>query len=488
MALGKVIAAEQGPSVFGFSFVVDDIVNKNQFVTVNSNSGLILGRVTNVYKTNKYFESIGAVQELSKNNMDSAFPTKDWEYTVANVKCLGAFSKNSFVRVLYPPSPGAEVSNIEKEMLGNFLGMDKNGLELGEVLNYDLKSKLNLTDMFQKHLAILAMSGSGKSYGCSVILEELLSRKKGKIGIVMIDNHGEYTGFKKDSKYGDRVKLIDAEKIRVSTETVSPGLLKAIMPVMSHAQVRDLGKVLYQLRQVKKSFSMQDLIDAVITSETQEMVKEALVGWLNSIERMKIFSTSNYPQESEIVKQGQLTIIDLSKITDLKKKQTIVSLISRKLFNLRRKEQIPPYVEIIEEAHNFCPSGDAQESAISRGIIETLAREGRKFHASICLISQRPVKLSTTALSQCNTQIIMRITNPSDLNHIRESAEAISSEELESISGLGVGEALVIGEAAKYPFFFKFRKRESIETHSKNIEDYADFYESKSSLASADDF
>ena len=117
-----------------------------------------------------------------------------------------------------------------------------------------------------------------------------------------------------------------------------------------------------------------------------------------------------------------------------------------------------------------------------------MAREGRKFHASICLISQRPVKLSTTALSQCNTQIIMRITNPSDLSHIRESAEAISSEELEAISGLGVGEALVIGEAAKYPFFFKFRKRESIETHSKNIEDYADFYESKSSLASSDDF
>ncbi len=488
MTLGKVIASEQGPSVFEFSFVVDDIVKKNQFVTVKSNNGLILGRVTNVYKMNKYFESIGAVQELSRNNMDSAFPTKDWEYTVANVKCLGEVTNNSFVRVLYPPSPGEEVSNIDKEMLGNFLGMDENGLELGEVLNYELKSKLNLTNMFQKHLAILAMSGSGKSYGCSVILEELLARKKGKIGIVVIDNHGEYTGFKKDSKYGDRVKLIDAEKIRVSTETVSPGLLKAIMPVMSHAQVRDLGKVLYQLRQVKKSFSMQDLIDEVIASDTQEMVKEALVGWLNSIERMKIFSTSNYPQESEIVKQGQLTIIDFSKITDLKKKQTIVSLISKKLFNLRRREQIPPYVEIIEEAHNFCPSGDAQDSAISRGIIETLAREGRKFHASICLISQRPVKLSTTALSQCNTQIIMRITNPSDLSHIRESAEAISSEELEAISGLGVGEALVIGEAAKYPFFFKFRKRESIETHSKNIEDYADFYESKSSLASSDDF
>ena len=98
--------------------------------------------------------------------------------------------------------------------------MDEGGLNLGEVLNYDLKSKLNLTKMFQKHLAILAMSGSGKSYGCSVILEELLNRQKGKIGIVLIDNHGEYTGFNKDKKYSERVKLIDAEKIKISTENV----------------------------------------------------------------------------------------------------------------------------------------------------------------------------------------------------------------------------------------------------------------------------
>ncbi len=486
--LGKVIASDQGPSVFEFSFVVNELVKKNQFVTVNSKNGLILGRVTNVFKTNKYFESIGAVQEISKNKMDLAFPTKDWEYTVAKVKCLGAFTDKSFIRVTYPPSPGEGVSNIDTKLLGNFLGIDKEGLDIGTILNYDLKSKLNLTSMFQKHLAILAMSGSGKSYGCSVILEELLNRRNGKIGIILIDNHGEYTGFKKDSKYGSKVKLIDAKDMKFSTENVSPGMFRAIMPMMSHAQVRDLGKVLHKLKQIKKSFSMDDLIEAVLESDTQDMVKEALVGWLNSINRMNIFSTSNYPNDSELIKQGELTILDLSKILDLKKKQTIVSLISRKLFNLRRKEQISPYVEIIEEAHNFCPSGDAQDNAISRGIIETLAREGRKFHASLCLISQRPVKLSTTALSQCNTQIIMRITNPSDLNHIRESAEAISSEELESISSLGVGEALVIGEAAKYPFFFKFRKRESIETHSKNIEEYADFYESKSSLASADDF
>ena len=49
MAVGKVIASDQGPSVFGFSFVVDEIVKKNQFVTVESKNGLILGRITNVF-------------------------------------------------------------------------------------------------------------------------------------------------------------------------------------------------------------------------------------------------------------------------------------------------------------------------------------------------------------------------------------------------------------------------------------------------------
>ena len=118
MAVGKVIASDQGPTVFGFSFVVDEIVKKNQFVTVKSKNGLILGRVTNVFKTNKYFESIGAVKELSKNEMDFAFPTKDWEYTVAIVKCLGAFKNNIFVRVLYPQSPGEKVSDISDDLLG----------------------------------------------------------------------------------------------------------------------------------------------------------------------------------------------------------------------------------------------------------------------------------------------------------------------------------------------------------------------------------
>ena len=71
----------------------------------------------------------------------------------------------------------------------------------------------------------------------------------------------------------------------------------------------------------------------------------------------------------------------------------------------------------------------------------------------MCLISQRPVNLSTTALSQCNTHIILRVTNPNDLDHIQMSSEGIDARVAKSITSLKVGEAILVGEAVNSPVF-----------------------------------
>ena len=139
----------------------------------------------------------------------------------------------------------------------------------------------------------------------------------------------------------------------------------------------------------------------------------------------------------------------------------LVTFFTRKLFWLRRIGKIPPFILVVEEAHQFCPEGVKREGALSRSILETIAREGRKFHASLVLISQRPIQLSTTALSQCNTHIIMRVTNPYDLDHIGKSSEGITSDVLKMIPGLRVGEALIVGEAVNYPLLVKVRERNS---------------------------
>ena len=129
---------------------------------------------------------------------------------------------------------------------------------------------------------------------------------------------------------------------------------------------------------------------------------------------------------------------------------------------------------ILEEAHQFCPEKASEEKAVARGIIRTIAREGRKFGASLCLISQRPVQLDTTTLSQCNTHIILRITNPYDLKHIGETSEGIDARTQSMISSLRVGEGIIVGEAVNFPVFFKFRKRKSAPSrHEFSLEQAA---------------
>lgn len=128
------------------------------------------------------------------------------------------------------------------------------------------------------------------------------------------------------------------------------------------------------------------------------------------------------------------------------------------LFKARCSSAICPFILMVEEAHNFLPE-TAGKSAIAKSILETIAREGRKFYAQLVLISQRPVHLSMTALSQCNSQIIMRITNPYDLNHIKATSEALTSQAMKSISTLPTGHGLVMGAALNYPLFIKVRQR-----------------------------
>ena len=104
---------------------------------------------------------------------------------------------------------------------------------------------------------------------------------------------------------------------------------------------------------------------------------------------------------------------------------------------------------------------ERSETAIARGIIEKIAREGRKFGAALCIISQRPSNLSATALSQCNTHIIMRMTNPNDLDYIKTGSESIDSQTLRTISSLNVGEMIVVGAGVNHPTFVQVRDRKS---------------------------
>ena len=302
------------------------------------------------------------------------------------------------------------------------------------------------------------------------------------MAIVAFDVHGEYTNFaapatdKKFSDYAGQTRLIRARDLRIAVPKINQGLFSTLVPEMSPAQKRELGKAIGHLQQkMKEGHGAYDLAD--IKSELMQEIQDkdsknitiqTLLGWLHELEELRLFGKADNPSVLDVVQPGVLTVIDLSDIIQQRKKQVIVAYLASRLFAERRNGTIPPVVLVVEEAHQFIPNQTQKEGSATKSIMRTIAREGRKFGCSLCLISQRPIQLDTTTISQCNTQMLLRITNPYDIKHIGESAEGLSGESLGMLNSLRVGEALLIGEAVNAPVFFKVRERKSQPSRHEN--------------------
>ncbi len=471
--IGTVISSFEGPSTFQFNFVIKEDsgeipVHKGQFIQMKTEQGILIGRVDEVIKTNRYFMQAESVREYEKSGkpLMDMFPVDRWEYLVAKTTTLGVYDDGSMKRVTYPPSPGINVEVIDTDILSKFLGLDENGLNVGKIFFHGLDAKVNLTKLFHKHLAILAISGAGKSHLVSIFLEELLDRSDdiGRPAIIVIDPHGEYAGFIEDEKYSKRTRVFDKKNLSIGASSLSPYQISEFLPNISAVQRRELNKIIRKLRKERKKYGINELLDAIEKSEMKNSTRNTLMSWITNLGMNRIFSKYTRPSVYDLAKPGQLSVIDLSGFYRLRDKQIIVTYFARKLFNARRREKIPPFIFVVEEAHQFCPEGVERERAISKGIIQTIAREGRKFHGSLVLISQRPIQLSTTALSQCNSQILLRIVNPYDLKHIAESSEAITSDLIKTLPGLQVGEAIITGNAVNHPLFVQVRQRKSKES------------------------
>lgn len=456
------ISTFDGPSSRKFSFVINNaVVRRGQFVQLDSPDGKLIGRVSDVFKTNRYFMRPESVKEYESSGkpMGEIFPVDDWEYLVANVHTLGVYNNKTFQDCNLPPSPGTKVQEPDNGIIQDFFGLDPNGLYIGDLSSHNIQIKLNTTKLLQKHLAILALSGAGKSFLMSNIIEELLDRtpEKGQISVIVIDTHGEYTSFSDDQVYSNRTKVFSGSEIKIGLPNLSPYKLGDYVE-LTGPQIRELSKIIGGM---KGAYGPGELYDTIEEKDINTNTKDILLSAIDELKSTGLFGASDFPSLGEISEAGKLTVIDLSDIINIKRKQIIVEYISRKLFNSRRNGIIPPFLLVLEEAHQYIPEKAKKGSAISKGIMQTIAREGRKFHTSLCLISQRPVQLSTTVLSQCNTHIILRVTNPYDLKHIGESSEGITKDVLDQISTLRVGNGLIVGEAVNFPLFVKIRNRTS---------------------------
>jgi hypothetical protein len=148
-------------------------------------------------------------------------------------------------------------------------------------------------------------------------------------------------------------------------------------------------------------------------------------------------------------------IVDLSGVPN-EVAGTASAAIARTLFSLKvwqtaAEREVSPSLLVCEEAHRYVPNiGEAQYSA-AQSAIRRIAKEGRKYGIGLFLVSQRPSEVETTVLSQCNSWIVLRITNDSDREHVRGVLPDSMAGLTKMLSGLRRQEAIFVGQAAMLP-------------------------------------
>lgn len=165
--------------------------------------------------------------------------------------------------------------------------------------------------------------------------------------------------------------------------------------------------------------------------------------------------------EQFLSSKEQLKIVDLSGIPN-EVAGAASAAIARTLFSFKvwqssNERKSSPILLVCEEAHRYVPNrGEAQYAAAQKAI-RRLAKEGRKYGVGLLLVSQRPSEVEATVLSQCNTWIVMRITNDTDRSHVAGILPDSLSGLSKVLSGLRQREAIFVGQAAMLPSRIRIR-------------------------------
>jgi uncharacterized protein len=115
-----------------------------------------------------------------------------------------------------------------------------------------------------------------------------------------------------------------------------------------------------------------------------------------------------------------------------------------------------PITFVCEEAHRYVPFDNSLGFEPTKRAISRIAKEGRKYGVSLCIVSQRPAELDPTILSQCSTIFSMRLTNERDQEILRAGISDAAASLLEFMPTMGTGDAITFGEGVALPTRIKF--------------------------------
>ena len=401
------------------------------------------------------------------------------------------------------PSLGAPAHRIlADDLRAIYTFRGQQGVEIGRLSqNKDIPAEIDVGELIRRHFAVLGSTGAGKTTSVSLLLKKSLTARP-KLRVIVFDPHNEYA-----AHFPGLAQIIDSESLELPFwmfrfDELADVVFSGRQP---HADERD---ALYEVIRIARAKYLAELgsspgTSAVrrqpigdgnsVTSDTPTPyrivdVLAVIEEWLGLLDqrfprsdlralRYRLEGLNRDPRyrfmfgrlvvEDDIAKvisrlfriptRGlPVTIVRLAGLPN-EVTNSVVSVLARLAFEIAFWCSGAYEINVLcEEAHRYISADTRQTFGPARLAIGRIAKEGRKYGASLGVVTQRPSELDPTVLSQCSTLFAMRLANELDKGIIRAAAGVSAASTIAFLSSIADREAIAFGEAIATPMRMKF--------------------------------
>ena len=267
---------------------------------------------------------------------------------------------NRFEKYGWVPSINTPVHIASKPNLSK---TEKGIIELGKVPNTDFPVLMDINTAITHHMAVLGVTGTGKSVFVRNLIKQYVNFGNRKIFII------DFTGEHKKK-------------------------LPNITPFITSEEEKEI-------------YNNFDAINSEMDKFPNQRNQQLLIDSKNAIVKTIRTAIKTYLESKE-----QFKIIELPDVQNSQNIFDFTRVLFKQIFSIAKKNmdntESPQLCIVLEEAHTIIPewnfaSDSNKNSQASMNAISQIALQGRKYNVGLLVIAQRTANVSKTVLTQCNS-------------------------------------------------------------------------------------